>query len=56
MKDVIYLPCDNNHMFCKACYQDSLEHNGPCCHICNTPISREMEFPIPEEKRLKCCD
>ena len=52
MKDIVYVPCDKNHMFCETCFHDSLERRGPRCPSCDTPIPRQKEFPIPEKKRF----
>jgi hypothetical protein len=50
MKAIVYVPCDKCHMFCKLCFQSSLESRGPRCPCCDTPIPRQKEFPIPEKK------
>lgn len=51
MKEIVYLPCEKNHIYCNKCFQDYKEKNGPRCPNCNTPIPRKDEFPIPENKK-----
>ena len=51
LKDIVYIPCGNDHLFCKVCFTDSLTKRGPRCPICDTAIQRKKEFPIPDSKR-----
>lgn len=51
MDDIVYVPCEKSHMFCKKCFNDSLEKRGPRCPACDVPIPRQKEFPIPDKKR-----
>ena len=50
---IVYIPCENNHMFCEKCFDDSIEKRGLGCPSCNTPIPRKKakDFCIPEGKR-----
>ena len=51
LKNVIYLPCGENHILCRSCYKDSIEKRGPRCPCCNDPISRTGNFEIPDDKK-----
>ena len=52
IKDIVYLPCEKNHIYCKKCFQDYRSQHGPRCPNCNTPIPQQNEFPILKEKKL----
>ncbi|XP_019856417.1 PREDICTED: E3 ubiquitin-protein ligase rnf213-alpha-like [Amphimedon queenslandica] len=51
--EIIYVPCDQSHMFCEKCFNDSIEKRGPRCPSCDTPIPRKRakDFCIPDYKK-----